>query len=294
MKELIDRFDVYLRTEAGLAQETVRAYLYDVHEFSDFHNSPDSFNGQMVSDWLKHLAGLKNTTLQRKCMSVRAFYNFLAAINVIDAQIVKTIDPVRVDRSEPLCLTEDCMVKLIDFIADDQKFRIKTNRGRNIAIILLLYDSGLRVSELCAIDVHDLNLLKGEVRVHGKGSKERVVPITKRCNHAIGAYMKIRPGGMDDSALFIAPHTKKRITRRAVTDMITSTALKAIGTADVTAHTLRHSCATNLYKQGVELEDIRRLLGHEHLTATERYVSVSPKHVKQTYDSCHPFGKGNS
>ena len=284
-------FKAYVSIELGLAEETLIAYVRDVTGFLSF-NGHRTFTARSVEDYVRHLfaLGLKASTVRRKCMSVRCFYRFLADKGQLDEQQLFLIDPIRVRRENLPSLEPDELDRLLAAALVPALVPARgTNAVRNRAIIHALFGSGLRVSELCGLNLGDCHLDRRWARVKGKGARERIVPLTAECVEAIAAYLAARGhgnGGRAD-ALFIQGDTNERLTRRAVSNMITALSCRA-GVRHTTSHTLRRTCATSLLRQGVDLDQVQQLLGHSSLSSTQVYLNTSPERLAEICRRYHP------
>jgi len=285
---IIDGFETYIRTELGLSQETLSAYTRDAQEFLDFIGAQE-LTAQSIETFLSNLRhrGRKSTTVRRKCMSVRCLCHHLISLGLLDPNTLDMIDSVRTSRRTPDALEPEAVDALVATMEKRVPVCRATNVRRNVAIILTLYHSGLRVSELCGLNIEDISIPRREIRVRGKGCRERMVPTTPKCVEAIRAYLD-SDRRSNTKAVFVKSNGQ-RITRRAVSDMLMSLSRRA-GVEHTTAHMLRRSCATSLMNRGVDLDLIQILLGHRHLSTTQTYLSISYDRLKQIHKSCHPFG----
>lgn len=285
----IDSFETYIRTELGLAQETLSAYLRDAREFLDFIGA-EELTAQSVETFVSHLRcrGRKPTTVRRKCMSVRCLCHHLISLGLLDQDTLDMIDSVRVSRRIPDALDSQAVDALVAAVEKRLPVCRTVNVRRDVAIILILYHSGLRVSELCGLDLEDINFIRREIRVRGKGGRERVVPTTPRCVKEIRAYLDLDRKSNTD-AVFVKSNGQ-RIARRAVSDMLMSLSRRT-GVKHTTAHMLRRSCATSLMNHGMDLELVQTLLGHQHLSTTQTYLAVSHDRLMKIHKRCHPFGE---
>lgn len=272
----IEGFETYIRTELGLAQETLSAYTRDAREFIDFIGEQE-LTAQTIETFVSHLSqrGLKPTTVRRKCMSVRCLCHHLISLGLLDPNTPNMIDPVRTSRRIPDALEPEAVDALVAAVAKRLPVCRATNVRRDVAVILTMYHSGLRVSELCGLSLPDVNFSNRVIRVKGKGGRERMVPTTPECVEAIKAYID-QERRSDTKALFVKANGD-RITRRAVSDMLMSLSRRA-GVQHTTAHMLRRSCATSLMNRGVDLELVQALLGHQHLSTTQTY-QIGRAHV---------------
>lgn len=285
---IINEFEKYIRTECGLSPNTISAYVRDIKEFLDFIGTP-KLTAPLIETFINHLKQqqLKSTTIRRKCMSVRCLCHHLISLGHLDPNILETINSIRTERNKPDVLDS----KDVDALVSTVEKRLSTcgadNVRRNVAVILTLYHSGLRVSELCGLNLDDINIIRREIRVGGKGSRDRIVPTTQECIEAIEKYLDSREQS-DIKAVFIKSN-RQRITRRGISDMLTSLSRRA-GVKHTTSHTLRRSCATSLMENGMDLECVQALLGHQHLSTTETYLVVNDDRLKDIHTRCHPFG----
>lgn len=286
---IIGRFETYIRTELGLSQETLLAYTRDAREFFDFIG-PQKLTAQLVETFIGYLQKkkLKSTTIRRKCMSVRCLCHHLISLGHLDPNILSMIDSVRVNRRTPNALDSQTVDTLISTMEKRVPLLRTANIRRNVAIILTLYHSGLRVSELCNLDLNDINFIQRKIRVRGKGNHDRIVPTTPKCVKAIKAYID-SDRQSDTNAIFVR-FDGQRLTRRAVSDMLLLLSHRA-GVKHTTAHILRRSCATSLMNRDMDLELIQSMLGHQHLSTTQAYLAISDKRLRTIHDKYHPFGK---
>lgn len=288
---LLEGFDVYVKTELGLSQETILAYTRDVEEFIAFIGN-EKLTSQIVELFIENLRhqDLQTTTIRRKCMSIRCLCHHLISLKKIDDNMLAMIDPVRIERKKPNALND----KDVDLLLDTIRNRVPKSRAinihRDVSIVLTLHHSGLRVAELCSLDLPSVNFKNRLIRVMGKGKVERIVPMTYVCAEAMQTYIKKERKSID-SILFVKTNGQ-RITRRAVSDMITSLANKT-GIKHTTSHTLRISCATSLMNRGVDINMIQLLLGHQNLETTQSYLAISNKKLMNVHRQYHPFGDNN-
>lgn len=284
----LDEFGVYIITELGLSQKTFRAYKKDVQDFLQFKGKLP-LTVATITNFVDSLSsnGLKSTSVRRKYMAVRCFCRHLISRNQLDSEILDYIDPVHVSKEQHNVLDHSDFQTILTTLEKIASTPRNNNVCRNVAIILTLYYSGLRVSELCNLDLQDVKLSKREMIVKGKGGRYRIVPITYECASAIQNYLTNRPN-VDTNALFIT-QTGSRVSRRAVSNMLTTLAYKA-GIKHITAHTMRRSCATSLLHQGIELELIRQLLGHKNLCTTQDYLLIDNAKLIDIHSRCHPTG----
>jgi integrase/recombinase XerC len=287
-------FDLWLRAERNLSPHTRRAYLADVREFALFvgdRATPARIAPERVFAFLAERHGrLHPATLGRKLASLRAFYRWLARDGVATHDPTAGIPTPRVPRRLPKPLgVDECAT-----LAEAPEPRDPDRARRDRALVELLYGAGLRVGELVALDVRDLDLRRGEVRVWGKGGKERVVPLPAQARAALSAWLdgRERPGILAEP-LFISFARRgrgkpRRLGERDVRRVLAARAKAARLSEPVHPHRLRHSYATHLLDMGADLRAIQELLGHASLSTTQKYTAVSAERLLEVYDRAHP------
>jgi integrase/recombinase XerC len=287
-------FALHLRAERGLSAHTRRAYASDVRQLAEAlpGTPPAAVSAQDVRAFLASLHGRRHpSTLGRKLAALRTFFRHLvegggAALDPT-AGIPAPRTPRRLPRPLPV---DDCMA-LAD--ADPPGDPEASRSLRDRALVELLYGGGLRVGELASLDVRDVDLHRGDVRVRGKGGVERVVPLPAQARRAIARYLDARRApGLLSQPLFTALRAREGVRRRLDTRDVRRILRKralAAGLADrVHPHRLRHSYATHLLDMGADLREIQELLGHRSLSTTEKYTAVSAERLSEVYDRAHP------
>lgn len=297
---LILDFMAYLRLLRNRSQLTVEAYAKDLHEFGGHlakiprgeklvgREFPQLRTATIndVRHYIMHLSGDRNynvRTIRRKLSAIKALYKYMKGYNLRDDDPASPI-PGPSGGSKTLAhLDLPEIGKLFNTSIADWK---DWQRLRARAILELLYASGIRRAEVSNINLADVNLRQRTIKIFGKGRKERVVLINKAATQAIEAYIAIRPR-TNDEALFVG-RGGKRITPKHVWRIFRE--IYKVSKVDqyATPHTLRHSFATHLVENGVDLETVRELLGHESLATTGVYLTVAMEHKKRAYDEAHP------
>ncbi|MGH9640456.1 MAG: tyrosine-type recombinase/integrase, partial [Bryobacteraceae bacterium] len=183
-------------------------------------------------------------------------------------------------------MSAEKMNRLIDAVEAGEPVE-KPSRERDLAMLELLYGCGIRVSELVGIDLDDIDLGEGWLRVRGKGNKERQVPVGERAAAAVERYLAVRAGPREQRALVLNSQ-KKRLSDRQVRRLVKFYALAAAGDSSVHPHSFRHAYATHLLNDGADLRSIQELLGHAQLSTTQKYTQVSLKDLQAVYDRAHP------
>jgi integrase/recombinase XerC len=291
-ERLIEGFTNHLATERRLSPHTVAAYRNDLSGLATFlsraSSSIDSASYQLLRRWLAHLAtrGYVRSSIARKAASVRALYAFLAHRGVIREDPAALLSSPRVPSVLPAVLKPGEAARLAE--APD---RADVSGIRDRAILELLYAAGIRVAELCSIDVDDVDLKAGRVRVMGKGSKERRVPIGEPAVDALRGYLrKARPelaGNGSGPALFLG-RRGRRIGPRGIRSIVEQYRQAVLPGRRTSPHTLRHSYATHLMEGGADIRAVQELLGHASLATTQRYTHVSRRRLFGAYRDSHP------
>ena len=307
-EEAIRSFELHLRAERNLSPHTRRAYLSDVRQFAAFATTASGPDTVRVDDVRAFLADRHRsqspTTLGRKLAALRSFFRFLVREGHREADPSVGIPAPRAARRLPNPLAvDDCHV-LAEALAVESRpdantaagGRIPTDRGalRDRALVELLYGTGIRVGELVALDVRDIDLHRGDVRVWGKGDKERVVPLPEATRNALRDYLdqRRRPGVLAEP-LFTSLRARKgemprRLDPRDVRRILRTRAQRAGVVDRVHPHRLRHSYATHLLDMGTDLRASQELLGHASLSTTQKYTAVSAERLLEVYDRAHP------
>ncbi len=299
--EMVNAFLDHLSLGRGLSEHTVRAYRQDVEGLRTFLHR----GGLRLTDasypllrrWLAHLAtrGYARATIARKAAAVRIFYAWAFRAGRIPANPAAMLAAPAPASRLPSVLTQREAATLAERPAGDDPVDL-----RDRAILELLYGSGLRVAELSALDVGDVDLRGGRVRVQGKGGKERVVPVGEYAGAAVREYLgrgrlPMAPAGIgtveraapERAALFFNLR-RRRMTSRDVRAVLQRRLPADLAGRRVTPHTLRHSFATHLLEGGAEIRAVQELLGHANLSTTQRYTHVSQGRLFDVYRRSHP------
>jgi len=295
LDRLIDQYLNYLLVEKGLSQTTLESYSRDIQRYRAFLecNAVKSVSESDTPLILKHIIGLRNNGLgarsrARHLVSIRGFYRFLVQEKLLKHDPARLVDLPKTSLKLPDVLTVD-EVKYLLGTPD-----ISKPKGiRDAAMLELLYAAGLRVSELVTLKLQDINLESGFVRVLGKGSKERVVPIGMHAKEKIEVYLdgfrKILLKEQISPFLFIA-RAGNPLTRQGFWKLLRKYALKAQLNKKVTPHSLRHSFASHLLEGGADLRAVQVMLGHVDISTTQIYTHVAKEHLKIMHEKFHPRG----
>jgi integrase/recombinase XerD len=290
--DALKQFISYLSVERGLSRNTVASYSADLKGFFSFleerGKSEPSLTREDITDYLAKLReeGYSAASICRLISSVKGFAKFLITEKIISDDPTETLRNPKQWERLPKALTLDEIRKLFDTEIKSEIF------GRDLAMFELMYSSGLRVSEIISIRVNDINFEAGFLRVLGKGSKERVVPMNRRAGEKIKDYMRdLRPQLLKNRQspyLFLstrgAPMTRQRFWQ----------ALKKLGGfagLKITPHAIRHSFATHMLDGGADLRSVQKMLGHADISTTQIYTKVSAERLRSAYLDHHPRAK---
>lgn len=302
MQAQVTAFLDSLEHERRSSSHTVLAYRRDLGEFLAFlreryRREPTiaDLDVMPVRGFIASLFGRNNpVTVARKLSALRSFGAFLVRRGLLSDNAVKLVAMPKRPRVLPRFLSVDEAAGLVEAPSPES---LAGRRDR--AMLELMYGSGLRVSELCALDQGDLDLSGRMVRVRrGKGAKDRIVPVGRKAVKAAAEYLEVRgqlrhpkTGVQDPQALFLNQRGG-RLTPRSVARLVDRSSEMAGTRAPASPHTLRHSCATHLLDSGADLRAIQEILGHASLSTTQRYTHVSIDHLMKVYDNAHPRALG--
>lgn len=296
MKRYVDDYIGHLSVERGASPHTLEAYGRDLSDYVGFLHSrgvsePGDVTREDATAFVASLRerGLAPSTVERKLSSVKGFHRFLVREGVTENHPTARLPLPKVPERLPKLVSIDDISRLLS-----QPFPDGAVGLRDRAALETLYGCGLRVSELVGLDTTDVDLESGYVRVFGKGSKERMVPVAGMAVHALEAYLaqgrpllrSRRSLGSGDPAVFLNQRGG-RLTRQAIYGMVRSYGAKA-GLAGLHPHTLRHSFATHLLEGGADLRALQEMLGHSDISTTQVYTHVDKRHIREEYLTTHP------
>jgi len=294
MQEVVDRFVHYLQAEKNASPYTIRNYTTDLRDFFRFLASKNVVSLEhadkyMIRGYLSFLMkkGIVKNSIARKMSAIRSFYKYLRREEMIEVNPVATISSPKLDRRLPSFLTIEEVEQLL------KSPDLSTPQGqRDRALLELLYASGMRVSELVSLNLSQINLETREIRVIGKGSKERMVMMGQPAGNALRDYFNSGRrrllGDKTSEAVFIN-RLGRRIPPRRVQKIIDAYAHKAGFTKRVYPHLLRHTFATHMLDGNADLRVVQELLGHASLSTTQVYTHVSKAQAKKNYLAAHPM-----
>ena len=297
MEAYVSEYLGHLSVERGASQHTIAAYRRDLGEYVGFLASrgvatPDSVTRDDVTAYIGGLRarGLAPSTIERRVAALKGFHKFLVREAITENHPTARLPLPKVPERLPDVVSIDDVDRLLS-----QPFPDGPAGLRDRALLEVLYGCGMRVSEVTGLDLTDLDLAEGFVRVIGKGDKERVVPIAGMAVHALDAYLRhgrsyLRPkaslGMSDVSAVFLNARGA-RLSRRGVFTVVKTYGAR-VGLDGLHPHALRHSFATHLLEGGADLRALQEMLGHADISTTQVYTHVDRRHVREEYLTTHP------
>lgn len=298
--DLISKYQDYLENERHYSEHTLKAYINDIETLVGFLTSEDlgdlSFLTQRIAKFfIASLHGTYNPkTIRRKISSVRSFYDYLIEESLVKENPFENVDLPKVKKSLPKFIYEDEMNTFLNKI-DDSSALGKRNR----VIFELLYGCGLRVSELTGIAINDIDYVKQEILIHGKGSKDRIVPVHDLGIAMLKTYIKdarieLALKHDEKTDMLLLNYKGMPLSSRGVRKILNRELEKQASAMNLTPHSFRHSFATHLLNRGVDLRVVQELLGHVSLSTTQIYTKVSKEKLQDEYLKAHPraFKKG--
>lgn len=319
LPEKLEIFLTHLEFEKGYSAATIDAYATDLVQFEESLNAascslehPELVTKKHVQAFMaaQHRSGSNKTSVARRLSAVRSFFKFCAKMRFITSLPTEGVSNPKQEKRHPKVLNVDQMFALLDTeipVTQDgsspKKATSKAShssheaeRARDIALAELIYGSGLRISEAVGLNTTQLDLVDKHLKVWGKGSKERLVPLSDSSVTALQKWMHKRSQlsqPESEDALFIG-NRGGRLNRRQAARIIDALC-KAAGLAQsVSPHSLRHSFATHLLESGADLRSVQELLGHARLSTTQRYTHLNLAHLMQVYDNAHPKAGGKN
>lgn len=284
---------IMLRVERNVSTNTIDAYRRDLKQYLGYIDDIGikllyNISSDNIRDYIRNLnnQGLAPKSIARIISSIRSYHNFLSSEQIIKENPALNLDTPKIPRKLPLVLSEKEISNIIKAIDDEYQFA-----KRDKAIVEMLYSCGIRVSELCDLETSNLFIDDDLIRVMGKGSKERLLPIGGRAKRLLDDYLIHSRHKLikktSSSSVFVSRNGKP-LTRAMINNILKKWALKSGITKPVSPHTLRHSFATHLLEGGADLRFVQALLGHSDITTTQIYTHLDKHHIKQVYRSHHP------
>lgn len=292
----VQRFLDHIKYERRLSVHTIRAYSDDITSFFNFASQlfdvhePELITSAMIRSWMADLSlrKIQAKSINRKLSSLKAFFKFCQIAGQIKGSPANAIPVLKVKKRLPAYIEKDKMERLLNDIQFPHDFQGKTS----YLIISLLYFTGIRVSELVNLKSNQLDLARGQIKVLGKGNKERIIPIHAGLISLLSNYqsekVKLFPDALHDQVLLTGK--QKPPTARQVYDIVSKTLLQVTTSDKRGPHVLRHSFATHLTNNGAELNAVKELLGHTSLAATQVYTHNSIERLRDIHKKAHPKG----
>lgn len=284
-----------LKVQLNYSDKTVKAYATDLRQFTDFlteyHSNPDigvldidktsvrHFLGKLIEE------GISRKSAARKLAALKSWFKYLVRTGALENNPAKNVSFPKVEKKLPSLLSIDEAVKLVTAPVSD------TFAGtRDSALLEMLYSSGARLAEIVALNVRDLNRESGSLKLVGKGSKERIVPLGGPAWTAINRYLEYRAVKNKDGteiALFLNKFGK-RLSPSGIQRIVKKYMEMTVTKENMSPHTLRHTFATHMLERGADLNSVKELLGHEDLSTTQIYTHLETEGLKKTYKQAHP------
>ena len=292
-RRILQRYIQYLRMERSFTDNTLDAYVKDLQKLLNYYSDEGVDYRQVTLEQLDHFAaalydvGIQPRSVARILSGVRSFYRFLVLERELETDPTELLETPQVGKHLPEVLTLEEIDSILSVIPQD-----KVEGVRDRAIIELLYSCGLRVSEMCGLMMDNLFLDEGYIRVHGKGRKERLVPIGNEAImrlqqwFALRKELNIKPG--HECYVFVSPRRGSKLSRISIFVYIKDYAARAGIQKNISPHTFRHSFATSLLEGGANLRAIQAMLGHESISTTEIYTHVDTQHLREEILMHHP------
>lgn len=298
----IRQFEDYLLAEKNASPHTLSSYLRDIRQFQAFLKQTryacddsgihlDQIDRMAIRSFMGYLYEQSNTgtTMARKLAALSSFFKFLCREGHMKTNPAKTIPIPRKENKLPSYLSVDEMFRLLDLPKEDTFIG-----SRDRAILELFYSTGVRISELVGLRLENLRLAQRTIRVLGKGRKERLLPIGKKAESALRAYLQLReerirtvnPAPIPD--MIYLNYRAKPISIRGVRKIVHGYLLKTRFSENASPHSLRHSFATHMLDAGADLRAIQEMLGHSSLSTTQKYTHLTIDRLTDTYDQAHP------
>lgn len=293
MQDVVDEYLRFIQIEKGLSENTIAAYRRDLNHYLNYLavqkiSNLDFIDRQIVQQWfgVLHDEGRSTKSIARFTSTIRSFHQFALREKYAAKDPTVLIETPKYERKLPDVLSID----EIDLLLTTPETS-KNNGYRDRTMLELLYATGIRVSELINIEVEDVNLLMGFVKVFGKGNKERIIPLGETVIELLKTYIEnVRPQLLKKQVthtLFLNMQGKP-LTRQGIWKIIKQTGAKAGIQKRLTPHTLRHSFATHLLENGADLRAVQEMLGHSDISTTQLYTHVSKTQIRKMYQQYHP------
>lgn len=289
----VDKFLEYLSCELNRSQKTVESYSDDLSRFEEFaRNLSDSFSWEtvdtdMVRDWMEAMMekGNRASTVCRRLSALKMFYRFALTRHYVDSDPAYRVQAPKKEKPLPQFLKESEMDELLD----KQTWGESYEEVRARTIIIMFYETGVRVSELVGLDDKDVNFTSRQIKVLGKGNKERIVPFGDELYEALRDYIQLRDESVEkkSTALFLTVEGN-RMGIKTVWVLVKKHLSRVSSLKKRSPHVLRHTFATAMLNHDAGIEDLKKLLGHAKVSTTEIYAHTTFEQLKRVYNNAHP------
>ena len=289
----VDKFLDYLSSELNRSQQTVESYRDDLKHFEKFAKDlSDSFSWEtvdsdMVRDWMESMMDKGNSaaTVSRRLSALKTFYRFALARHYVESDPVYSIKGPKKEKPLPQFVKESEMDELLDRQAWGDDY----NNVRARTIIILFYETGMRLSELVNLDGKDVNFVTSEIKITGKGNKQRIVPFGDELKNTLLEFRRLRDASVEvKTPALVVSDKGTRMSPSKVQDIVRSNLSRVCSLKKKSPHVLRHSFATAMLNHHVGIENLKKLLGHANISTTEIYTHTTFEQLKRVYNEAHP------
>ena len=289
----VDKFLDYLSSELNRSQQTVESYRDDLKHFEKFAKDlSDSFSWEtvdsdMVRDWMESMMDKGNSaaTVSRRLSALKTFYRFALARRYVESDPVYSIKGPKKEKPLPQFVKESEMDELLDRQAWGDDY----NNVRARTIIILFYETGMRLSELVNLDDKDVNFVTSEIKITGKGNKQRIVPFGDELKNTLLEFRRLRDASVEvKTPALVVSDKGTRMSPSKVQDIVRSNLSRVCSLKKKSPHVLRHSFATAMLNHHVGIENLKKLLGHASISTTEIYTHTTFEQLKRVYNIAHP------
>ena len=289
----VDKFLDYLSSELNRSQQTVESYRDDLKHFEKFAKDlSDSFSWEtvdsdMVRDWMESMMDKGNSaaTVSRRLSALKTFYRFALARHYVESDPVYSIKGPKKEKPLPQFVKESEMDELLDRQAWGDDY----NNVRARTIMILFYETGMRLSELVNLDDKDVNFVTSEIKITGKGNKQRIVPFGDELKNTLLEFRRLRDASVEvKTPALVVSDKGTRMSPSKVQDIVRSNLSRVCSLKKKSPHVLRHSFATAMLNHHVGIENLKKLLGHANISTTEIYTHTTFEQLKRVYNEAHP------
>ncbi len=296
MKDVLNKFVIYLKDERNYSDYTITNYSIDIEEFYVFLKKENitrlqDVDYKMLRKYLNYMTENKysNKTISRKLSSLRTFFKYLVKKEIINNNPMILISNPKEEKKLPKYLNYGEIEKILEIPNKETTLGL-----RNACILEILYSTGIRVSELVNLKIRDIDFYNKKIRVLGKGNKERIVLFGNRCEHLLERYIKESRAVLNKKKVeyLFLNNLGQNISVRSIENIIDKIEKEACLKFSISPHVFRHTFATHLLDNGADLNSVKELLGHENLNTTAIYTHVSNERLRKVYLDCHPRARG--